>query len=152
MYYYEPPHIAEQKQDIHLEHTYSSYVRVRDVALKSCQQRSMIGRSGKRGSGISVLAARHDDGEGVYNPDWLKLAWNLGWWLKGPRDPDWISKGAWNPDWWKKRSASGLMIKRSSTSGLIITWISEFKFIIERFLEFRLISKRTLDSTLIIKW
>ena len=41
--------------------TYSSYVRIRDVALKTWQKRWMIGRSGERGSGISVLAARHDD-------------------------------------------------------------------------------------------
>ena len=41
--------------------TYSSYVRIRDVALKTCQRRWMIGKSGERGSGISVLAARHDD-------------------------------------------------------------------------------------------
>ena len=40
---------------------YISYVRIRDVALKTCQGRWMIGRSGERGSGISVLAARHDD-------------------------------------------------------------------------------------------
>ena len=32
-----------------------------DVALKTCQKRWTIGRSGERGSGISVLAARHDD-------------------------------------------------------------------------------------------
>ena len=32
-----------------------------DVALKTCQRRWTIGRSGERGSGISVLAARHDD-------------------------------------------------------------------------------------------
>ena len=44
-----------------LEHTYSSYVRIRDLALKTCQKRWMIGRSGERGSGISVLVARHDD-------------------------------------------------------------------------------------------
>ena len=55
------PHIAEQKQDGHLEHTYSSSVRIRDVALKTCQRRWTIGRSGDRGSGISVLAAWHDD-------------------------------------------------------------------------------------------
>ena len=48
------PHMAEQKQDDQLEHTYSSYVKIRDVALKK-------GRSGERGSGISVLAARPDD-------------------------------------------------------------------------------------------
>ena len=55
------PHMAGQKQDDQLEHTFSSYVRIRDVALKTCQRRWTIGRSGERGSGISVLAARHDD-------------------------------------------------------------------------------------------
>ena len=40
---------------------YSSYVRIRDVALKICQRRWTIGKSGERGSGISVLVARHDD-------------------------------------------------------------------------------------------
>ena len=34
MYSYWPPHMAEQKQDDQLEHTYSSYVRIRDVAQK----------------------------------------------------------------------------------------------------------------------
>ena len=63
MYSYGPPHMAKQKQDDRLEHTYSSYVRIRDVAQKTCQRRWMIGRSGERGSGISVLAARHDDGD-----------------------------------------------------------------------------------------
>ena len=48
-------------QDDQLKHTYSSYVRIRDVALKTCQRRWTIGRSGERGSGISVLAAWHDD-------------------------------------------------------------------------------------------
>ena len=41
--------------------TYNSSVRLRDVALKTCQKRWMIGRSGERGSGISMLAAQHDD-------------------------------------------------------------------------------------------
>ena len=45
----------------HAGHTFSSYVRIRDVALKTCQRRWTIGRSGEKGSGISVLAARHDD-------------------------------------------------------------------------------------------
>ena len=53
--------MAKQKQDDQLEHTYSSYMRIWDVALKTCQKRLMIGRSGERGSGISMLAARHDD-------------------------------------------------------------------------------------------
>ena len=62
IYSYGPPHVAKQKQDDQLEHTYSSYVRIRDVALMTGQKRWMIGRSGERGSGISKLAARHDDG------------------------------------------------------------------------------------------
>ena len=53
--------MAEQKQDDQLEHTHSSSVRIRVVALKTSQRRWTIGRSGERGSGISVLAARHDD-------------------------------------------------------------------------------------------
>ena len=53
--------LAEQKQDGQLKHTYSSSVRIWDVALKTCQRQWMIGRSGERGSGISVLTARHDD-------------------------------------------------------------------------------------------
>ena len=39
----------------------SSYVRIRDVALKTCQRRWTIGKSGERESGISVQPARHDD-------------------------------------------------------------------------------------------
>ena len=58
---YGPPHMAEQKWDNQLEHTYSSYVRLWDVVLQTCQRRWMIGRSGERGSRISVLAAWHDD-------------------------------------------------------------------------------------------
>ena len=61
MYSYKPPHMAGQKQDDQYEHKYSSYVRIRDVALKTCRMRWTIGRSGGRGSGISELAARHDD-------------------------------------------------------------------------------------------
>ena len=71
------PHMAEQKQDDQLEHTYSNYVRIRDVALKACQWRWTIGKSGERGSGISVIAARHhdddddddDDDEFMYKED-----------------------------------------------------------------------------------
>ena len=61
MYSYGPPYMAGQKQDDQHEHIFSSYVRIRDVALKTCQRRWMIGKSGVRGSGISVLVARHDD-------------------------------------------------------------------------------------------
>ena len=52
-----------------LSHTYSSFVRIRDVTLKTFQKRWIIGRSGERGSGISVLAARHhndDDDDDIY--------------------------------------------------------------------------------------
>ena len=31
MYFYGPPHMAKQKQNDQLEHTYSSYERIRDV-------------------------------------------------------------------------------------------------------------------------
>ena len=53
--------LSSTKLDGQPELTYSSYVRTQDVTLKTCQRRWMIGRSGERGSGISVLAARHDD-------------------------------------------------------------------------------------------
>ena len=46
--------MAEQKQDDQLEPTYSSSVRIQDR------------KEGKRGSGISVLAVRHDDGIYIY--------------------------------------------------------------------------------------
>ena len=78
MYSYGPPHMAEQKQDDQLEHTYSSYVRIRDVALKTCQRQLMIGRSGERGSGISMLVARHhDDDDDCYLH--LIILFNICW-------------------------------------------------------------------------
>ena len=69
MYSYGPPHMAVQKQDDQLEHTYSSYVRIRDVFLKTYLGRWTIGRSGERGSGISVLPARYDDDELIWPID-----------------------------------------------------------------------------------
>ena len=42
-------------------HTFSSYVRILDVVLKTCLGRWTIRRSGERGSGISVLPVQHDD-------------------------------------------------------------------------------------------
>ena len=38
------PHMAEQKQDDQLEHTFSSYVWIRDVALNTCKRPWTIGR------------------------------------------------------------------------------------------------------------
>ena len=61
MYSYGPPHMAVQKQDDQHEHTFSNYVRIQDVVQKTCLRRWTIGKSGERGSGISVLPARHDD-------------------------------------------------------------------------------------------
>ena len=61
-----PPHMAKQKQNDQLEHTYSSSVRIQDVALRTYRKWSMIGRRGERGSGISVLAAQHDDDDDIY--------------------------------------------------------------------------------------
>ena len=61
MFSYGPPHMAVQKQDDQHEHSFSNYVRIRDVVQKTCLRRWTIGKSGERGSGISVLPARHDD-------------------------------------------------------------------------------------------
>ena len=70
----DPPHMAVQKQDDQHEHTFSSYVRIRDVVLKTCLGRWTIRKSGERGSGISMLPARHDDYD-----DGCVTAW--GWWI-----------------------------------------------------------------------
>ena len=51
--------MAGQKEDDQHEHTFSSYVRIRDVVLKTCLGRWT--KSGERRSGISVLVARHYD-------------------------------------------------------------------------------------------
>ena len=53
--------MAAQKQDDQLERAFSSYVRIQAVVLKTYLGRWTIGRSGERGSGISVLPARYDD-------------------------------------------------------------------------------------------
>ena len=58
--------MAEQKQSDHLEPTYSSSVRIRDVVLRTCQKQYMIGRSGERGSGISVLVARQNKDDNCF--------------------------------------------------------------------------------------
>ena len=60
-----PTH-GRAKQDDQQEHTFSSYVRIRYVVLKTYLGRWTIRRSGERGSGISVLPARHDDEDDCY--------------------------------------------------------------------------------------
>ena len=51
----------EQKQDDQIEPIYNSSVLIQDVALKTSRGRWTIETGGERGSGRSVLAARHDD-------------------------------------------------------------------------------------------
>ena len=58
-----------QKQDDQHERTFSSYVRIQVVVLKTYLGRWTIGRSGERGSGISVLPARYDDDDDEYTHD-----------------------------------------------------------------------------------
>ena len=55
-----PTH-GRAKQDDQHEYTFSSCVRIWDVVLRTCLGWWTIERSGERGSGISVLPARHDD-------------------------------------------------------------------------------------------
>ena len=74
MYSYGSPHMATQKQDDQLERTFSSYVRIRDVVLKTYLGRWTIGRSGERESGISVLPARYDDDDN-HNTNSIHRAW-----------------------------------------------------------------------------
>ena len=57
--------MAAQKKDDQLERTFSSYVRIQAVVLKTYLGRWTIGRSGERGSGISVLPARYDDDDEI---------------------------------------------------------------------------------------
>ena len=66
-------HMDEQKQVDQLEPTYSSSVPIRDVALRTCRKEWTVGRGGERGSGISVLIARHDDGDDVYTVKWFHV-------------------------------------------------------------------------------
>ena len=68
---YGPQHMAELKQGDQREPTYSSSVRIRDIALRTCQKRWTTGRSGDKGSGISVLVAWHDDDD----DDGFKWMW-----------------------------------------------------------------------------
>ena len=63
----------EQRQDDQLEPTYNSSVPIQDVALKTYQKRWTIEKGGERGSGISVLAARHDDDVNFGSVSFLKL-------------------------------------------------------------------------------
>ena len=67
------PRHGRAKADDRHEHTFSNYVRIRDVVQKTCLRRWTIGKSGERGSGISVLPARHDDDDDDLIKDILKV-------------------------------------------------------------------------------
>ncbi len=54
-------HMDDQRQDDQLESIYNSSVPIQDVAWKTSRERWTIEKSGGRGSGRSVLAARHDN-------------------------------------------------------------------------------------------
>ena len=71
-------YMAVQKQDDQHEHTFSNYMRIRDVVQKTCLRRWTIGESGKRGSGISVLPAQQYDDD---DDDKEDLALNNRQWL-----------------------------------------------------------------------
>ena len=77
MYSYGSPHMAAQKQDDQLERTFSSYVRIQAVVLKTYLGRWTIGRSGERGSGISVPPARYDDDDDNSSSG-FKILFHLG--------------------------------------------------------------------------
>ena len=56
-----PLPMDEQKQYDRLEPIYNSSVRIQDIALKTPQEQWTIETDGDRGSGRSVLAARHQN-------------------------------------------------------------------------------------------
>ena len=55
------PHTDDQVYSDQLEPIHNRSVLIQDVAWKTCREWSTTGMSGRRGSGKSVLAARHDD-------------------------------------------------------------------------------------------
>ena len=60
MYSHGTPHMTGQKQDDQLEHTYTQQL-CEDTGCSSEDLPKAMNDREKRGSGISVLAARHDD-------------------------------------------------------------------------------------------
>ena len=66
MYSREPPHMDAQRLDNQLEPIDGSSVLMQDVAWKTCREQWTIETGDERGSGKSVLAARHDDDDDIY--------------------------------------------------------------------------------------
>ena len=56
----------EQRLDDQIEPIYNSSVPIQDVAWKTCRERWMKETSGEKGSGKSVLTARHDYDYDIY--------------------------------------------------------------------------------------
>ena len=56
----------EQRQDDQLEYKYSTSVWISDVPHKNYRKQWTIGKGGEKGSGISVLMARHDDDDNSF--------------------------------------------------------------------------------------
>ena len=72
-------HMNEKRQDDQQEPIYDSSVQIQDVALKTCRERWTIEMGGERGSGRSVLPARHDEDDDILfrktnNPKWTTIA------------------------------------------------------------------------------
>ena len=61
MYYFGPLHMDLQRQDNQVETIFNSSVPIQNIALKTSLEQWTIETGGARGSGRSVLAARHDD-------------------------------------------------------------------------------------------
>ena len=64
----------EQRQDDQPEPIYNSSVSIQDIDLKTSREQWTIETGGKRGSGRSVLTARHDDY--IYIYIYIYTGWN----------------------------------------------------------------------------
>ena len=56
----------EQGQDDLIETIYNCSVPIQDISLKTARKQWTMETGGERGSGRSVLAARHDDDDDVW--------------------------------------------------------------------------------------
>ena len=61
IYFCEPLHTDEQRQDDQLESIYNSSVPIQDISWKTFQEGWTIKKGGERGSKRSMLATQHDD-------------------------------------------------------------------------------------------
>ena len=62
----------DHRQDDQLEPTYNNSVLTKDVTLNTYRERWTIEKSDGRGSGRSVLMARHDEDDG-YTVKWFQV-------------------------------------------------------------------------------